>query len=144
MKAFGKLPSSPDIQALNDAQWLYCYLNILEDEKNEEELQKIRIKYQALFYNAEAVKQMEEFERNGGKKVPEKSKANTTGDVYVNDDFEKEIAKAMNNSEMFEFPDENTVRGNPDMSSDEFISQCMDDFSRILDEEDLDVIEIDE
>lgn len=149
MKTFGKLPSSPDIRAMNDVQWVFCYMNILKDEQEEEELWKSRAKYHGLFINPEAVKSMAKFEeqkKNGNSTITK----NATKDdaVYVNDEFEKELQNAMND-DFIEIPDSTDVRGNPHMSSDDFINQCLQDSNESENiqndtDEDLDIIEIDE
>ena len=143
MKAFGKLPSSPDIRAMNDAQWLFCYFNIMKDEQEEEELWRSRAKYHGLFINPDAVKSLSKFEeerKNGNKSYFAKS--NNDDAVYVNDDFEKELAAAMK-GDFVELPDSTNVRGNPNMSSDEFLNMCIQNEQQLRQDDDLDIIEID-
>ena len=36
MKATGSLPTDERVKKMNDQQWLWYYLNILEDERLEE------------------------------------------------------------------------------------------------------------
>ena len=48
MKEFKLLPSSPDVKNMNDQQWIYCYMNIVKDLEEDEELFKMRAKYMLL------------------------------------------------------------------------------------------------
>lgn len=141
MKTFGKLPSSPDIRAMNDAQWFFCYCNIMKDEQEEDELWRSRAKYHGLFINPEAVKNLAKFEdeRKGNKSYSVESKKNEA--VYVNDDFEKELQAAMKD-DFIELPDSTDVRGNPNMSSDEFLNMCIKNEQELSKIDDLDIIEI--
>ena len=62
MKTFGLLPSSPMVKQMNDVQWMYCYLNIAKDMEEEDNLFRMRAKYQGIFINPEAVKKVSEEE----------------------------------------------------------------------------------
>lgn len=150
MKTFGKLPSSPDIRAMNEAQWLFCYSNIIKDEQEKEELWRSRAKYLGLFINPDAVKSLAKFEeeqKNGSSNSSTYTANNKKNDsVYVNDDFEKELQEAMKD-DFVELPDSNDVRGNPNMSSDEFLNACIQNKQQLEEndnDEDLDIIEINE
>lgn len=142
MKTFGKLPSSPDIRAMNDAQWFFCYCNIIKDEQEQDELWRSRAKYHGLFINPEAVKSLSKYEeeRKTGKKSYSMNSTNNDA-VYVNDDFEKELQAAMKD-DFVELPDSTDVRGNPHMSSDEFLNACIENEQRLKEIDDLDIIEI--
>ena len=139
MKTFGLLPSSPDIRDMNKAQLLFCYMNIVKDEEEQEEMWKSRLKYLGMLTNPHWTLKMEEFET--GKNYSPSS--NNTNQQYVNSDFDKELQNALQDSNFFELPDENNTRGNANMSSDDFINLCMQGFAED-EEEDLDIIEIDE
>lgn len=166
MRTFSKLPSSPDIQGMNDAQWLYCYLNIIKDMEEDDELWKARAKYSALFINPDAVKAMDKLERNQ-KVNPIINNSNYEEEqIYVNSDFETELKNALKDSDsnFIELPDSNDIKGNPNMSSEDFIqniTQDIDQFSDLQnviqknnmikkqivqnkDNDDLDIFEIDE
>ena len=72
MKTLKILPSSKEAQEMNDAQWLWCYANIVKDEEEQEELWKERIKFNGLFINPDAVAEInkiEKFSENFIKKI---------------------------------------------------------------------------
>jgi hypothetical protein len=161
MKTYNLLPSSPKLRDMNDAQWVWCYLNILEDQKEEEDLWKARLKYMGLFVNPEAVTEMSKIEQreNDPNYIPAAKSFNGNDDpVYSSSTFEDEMRKAMQGEDFMELPDPD-VKGNPNMSSEEFTLSVMgniDQFSAIqqqieLDKQakeqgldyDLDVFEID-
>lgn len=62
------LPSDPKIRQMNDAQWLWCYFNIQEDEQEEEESWKNRLDYLTWFINPEMAKSVHEQEARNNKK----------------------------------------------------------------------------
>lgn len=134
MKTFGLLPSSPDIRDMNKAQLLFCYMNIVKDEEEQEILWKSRLKYLGMLINPEWTLKMEGFEQG------EQTLSTPNNEQYVNSDFDKELQNALNGSNFFELPDENDTRGNINMSSDEFINLCMQNFNE--NEDDVDIIEI--
>lgn len=68
LKAIGVLPSDPQIRQMNDAQWLWCYFNIQEDEEEEEESWKNRLDYLTWFINPEMAKSVHEQEARKNKK----------------------------------------------------------------------------
>lgn len=132
MKQFNILPSSQDVKNMNDQQWIFCYLNILKDNDEEEELFRMRAKYQALFINPEAVRKVTEEE------MKEKNRARTQKEYeqyrkeevknnggFVNDSFEDEMRRALENEEFVALPDEEETRGNSCMSSSEFEQMCL-------------------
>lgn len=145
MKTFKMLPSSTDIRAMNDVQWVFCYMNILKDEEEAEELWKSRAKYHGLFINPDAVKSMTKFEEERKNGLSSSDNHNKNDNVYVNNDFERELQKAMG-EDFIEIPDETVVRGNPNMSSDDFINMCLENSEETnsgYDNDDLDIIEVD-
>lgn len=143
MRTFGLLPSSPDIRDMNDAQWLFCYLNIVKDEEEEEIMWKTRAKYHGMFINPEAVIKTEEFEKTGKIYYPENI-SKSPENQYVNDDFEQELKNALQNENFIELPQETDIRGNANMSSDEFLNMCLENYYETQNEieKDLDIIEI--
>lgn len=90
MKAIGLPPSDPRVSQMNDAQWLWCYFNILEDTREEEENHKMRLDYLAWFINPSLAKSVHERNKvskgNGGKYKPDL--------FYKNDQFNLEIKAA--------------------------------------------------
>lgn len=89
MKAIGLPPSDPRVRQMNDAQWLWCYFNEVEDEKEEADNWKARFDYLTYFINFDMAKSVHEAE--GTKK--KKSKYTTNG-LHSNADFDKEIKAA--------------------------------------------------
>lgn len=90
MKAIGLPPSDPRVRQMNDAQWLWCYFNQLEDEKEEAEKWKDRFDYLTWFINPEMAKSVhEEQARNSSD-----SKYKQEG-VHKNADFELEMKAAL-------------------------------------------------
>jgi hypothetical protein len=166
MKAFNLLPSSPILREMNEAQWIWCYLNLLEDQGEKEELWKARLKYMGLFVNPDAVKELSKLEeKESNYKSPIRSTNNQNiqyddDSVYTSSSFEQEIAQAMGGENFMELPDPDDVRGNPNMSSDDFLLSVMDNIDEFdaiqgkielqkqeLDydlDNDLDIIQIDE
>lgn len=166
MKTLKILPSSTACKNMNDAQWLWCYSNIVQDEEEDEELWKMRLKYMGLFINPKAVYEMAKFEDKHNKTNHFNSRSNYSDDyrdedIYVNDSFEEELQKAMNGNQFIEMPTEDDTRGDDNMSSDEFINQVKNNIDRFesiqrkIDDEiyakrhgqqdvDLDLIEVDD
>lgn len=146
MRAFKLLPSSPDIKGMNDAQWLFCYFNILKDSEEEEDMWKARAKYHGMFINPEAVRKLDEIERGQYNNSSNNniSNSNVSTDKYVNDEFEKELQSAFANERFIELPQDTDTRGNANMSSEEFLSMCLETYKETENEieEDLDIIEI--
>jgi hypothetical protein len=162
MRAFGKLPSSPDIRDMNDAQWIYCYLNILEDQNEEESFWKARLKYMGLFISPKMVEELSKIEarENGQVYTPNNSNNNSDSNTYNNSEFEEELSRVLAGEQFMELPDSGETIGNPDMSLDEFVDFFKDsmekfpeiqkqiDLNKIVKEQesndDLDIIEIDD
>ncbi len=82
MKEFKLLPSSPDVKNMNDQQWIYCYMNIVKDLEEDEELFKMRAKYMGLFVNPEAVRKISQEEQK--EKMRSKSYNQTAGIIPLN------------------------------------------------------------
>lgn len=166
MKTFGLLPSSPAIKDMNDAQWIYCYLNMIEDQEEEEDLWKARLKYMGLFISPKMVEELTKLEaKEKGRKYTSNnyssndSNNDSNNAVYNNSEFEDELSKTLAGEQFMELPDMDEEVGNPNLSSDEFINfleNNIDQFSdlqqkidlnkQIKEQEsnyDLDIIEID-
>lgn len=141
MRCFGLLPSSPDIKAMNDSQWMFCYLNIVKDEEEKEEMWKARAKYLGMFINPSAVAEMSKIEN--GENDGSSEKYSKIENQYINDDFERELMNILKDEQLIELPESSDIRGNANMSSDDFISMCLENYNEINNEQDLDIIEID-
>lgn len=141
MKTFGLLPSSPMVKQMNDVQWMYCYLNIAKDMEEEDNLFRMRAKYQGIFINPEAVKKVSEEEEKqkrknmnanlqsqGKQELTEHQQEIIDNGGAVNTDFEKELMAALNGEQFMEIPIEGSVRGDSNMSSDEFLAKCLMEF----------------
>lgn len=130
MKAFGLPPTSPLIQKMNDFQWSYCFLNLAKDAEEDDEMFRMRAKYSGLFINPEAVKQVSEAERSElDRDKLRRQKIVDNGGYDATDAFMAELNAAMNGEQFMELPNENDRRGNVDMSSDEFLAMCMQEFN---------------
>jgi hypothetical protein len=56
MRATNALPTEERVQRMNDVQWLWYYINLQKDLKEEEDTWKYRLLYIAQFINSEQVK----------------------------------------------------------------------------------------
>ena len=137
MKSFGLLPSSPMVKDMTEIQWAYCYLNIAKDLEEEDNLFRMRAKYQGLFVNPDAVKKISEEEekqkrhtafKNNGFGLTERQEEIIDSGGAINMGFEEELQKALQGEQFMEIPIEGSVRGDSTMSSDDFLAQCMLDF----------------
>mgnify|MGYP001771863859 CR=1 FL=1 len=129
MKAFGLPPTSPLIQKMNDFQWSYCFLNLAKDAEEDDEMFRMRAKYSGLFINPEAVKQVSEAEKSElDRDKLRRQKIVDNGGYDATDAFMAELNAAMNGEQFMELPNENDRRGN-DMSSDEFLAMCIQEFN---------------
>ena len=135
MKSFGLLPSSPMVKEMTEIQWAYCYLNIAKDLEEEDNLFRMRAKYQGLFVNPDAVKKISEEEekqkrhnvcKNNGLTQRQEEIIDSGGSINLS--FEEELQKALQGEQLMEIPIEGSVRGDSTMSSDDFLAQCMMDF----------------
>ena len=162
MKSFGLLPSSPMVKEMTEIQWAYCYLNIAKDLEEEDNLFRMRAKYQGLFVNPDAVKKISEEEekqkrhnacKNNGLTQRQEEIIDSGGSINLS--FEEELQKALQGEQFMEIPIEGSVRGDSAMSSDDFLAQCMMDFekeeknknqniSNDYEEEDVDLIIVDD
>lgn len=135
MKAFGLPPTSPLIKNMNDFQWSWCFANIAKDIEEDDDLFRIRAKYQAIFINPEAVQKVNEEEMKqgkGGTMIIDKTKYNVPDDgtIDASDAFMAELEAALGGEQFMELPNENDIRGNANMSSEEFEAMCIAEFER--------------
>lgn len=94
MKALGMPPSDPRARQMNDAQWLFCYFNQMEDEKEEADSWKARFDYLTWFINFDMAKRVSEQtslnEKASGNQGPRYVKQ----DLHNNTSFEREALAA--------------------------------------------------
>jgi hypothetical protein len=135
MKATGALPTEERVQKMNDQQWLWSYLNIIQDEEEEEKNWKHRLDYVGWFINEDKYKSvasiLKESNNNGQKQLNdnEEEKHYDENPVIVNDSFEEELRRALNDNgenpgAFTELPDSNLI-GNPNESKNDFISRVL-------------------
>ena len=123
---------------MSDLQWLWCYYNIVEDEKEEELKWKSRLDYLGWWVNpqlAKSVMEAEKKEENKSKSSfgddPEPydpSKEIVEGDTAVSTTFEDELKRALAEAgieeDFTELPDSQNV-GDANESKDDFIARVM-------------------
>lgn len=160
MRALGKLPNDPLFKDLNDIQLHWCYLNIIKDREEEEELWKNRLNYMGLYINPDLVKELANVDSS---RSYNGENGYTEQPIYHNDDFAQELQNAISNGgsedastkeQFMEIP--NGHYGDSSMSSNEFIDfvnnniDAMGDLQQKIDSEngnlnpDIDIIEINE
>lgn len=94
MKAIGMPPSDPRVRQMNDAQWLWCYMNEMEDRKDDERMWKTRLDYMGWYVDPERAKSvMEEDEAREAEESNPNKKVIKEG-VYSNDEFMLEAKAA--------------------------------------------------
>lgn len=95
MKAMSMPPSDPRIRQMNDAQWLFCYFNQLEDEKEEAEAAKAKIDYLTWFINYEMAKSVSEHNQaNKRSESGNQGPRYQTHDIHRNSEFDREALAA--------------------------------------------------
>ena len=133
MKAFNLLPFSPIVRKMNEIQWSWCYLNIIKDEEEEEKKWKDRLTYLGFLNNPQFTNEYLNT-TNGFNNASSNSNShyndNSNGDEYKNTDFEKELFNALQNEQFIEIPEEGGMRGDPVISSDDFINMLDDNIDK--------------
>lgn len=133
MKAVGALPTEERCRRMSDVQWMWFYMNILKDAKEEAEGTRDKLDYLAWFINPEQMQRVQERRKweESGERKPGQAYHEVRGDrevVYheerVNDSFERELAQAMGDEKGVELPDAQ-FKGNPNESKDEFIARAL-------------------
>jgi hypothetical protein len=97
MKALNMSPNDKRATGMNLPQWLWCYQNIIEDQKEEQERFKGHLDRLAFIINPDTARTVFDYEEK------EKNKKNKNGKskkfkidaVYGNDEFEIEARAAM-------------------------------------------------
>jgi hypothetical protein len=144
MSFFKLLPSSPSIRQLNDIQWSWCYLNIMKDEEEEEKKWKERLTYQGFLANPQFTAEYLKSDNSYASSSSSSNNAQETvaDDHFTNSDFEKELQAALHGEDIMEVPEPEGTRGNPVISSEDFISsleQNIDKYETLQQQADLEV-----
>jgi hypothetical protein len=125
---------------MSDLQWLWCYFNILEDDKEDELRWKSRLDYLGWWVNPQLAKSVMESENRN----KEKSKSSfgeepnpvwndngevmEEGEMSVSTSFEDELKKALADAgikeDFTELPDSKSV-GDINESKDDFLTRVM-------------------
>lgn len=148
MKATGSLPTDERVKKMNDQQWLWYYLNILEDERLEEEKWKARLDYIGWWINPELAKSVMnatnnkdiDYDYDEDYKQPSKesefnhfngigmqmTEQMVKGDVIVSDGFEAELEAAMKDDKygFTQLPGSHEA-GNHTESQEDFLSRVI-------------------
>lgn len=125
---------------MSDLQWLWCYFNILEDEKEDEMKWKSRLDYLGWWVNPQLAKSVMEIEKKKENKNNnnnnydnesdqiDPSQEVVEGDTAVNSAFEDELKRALAEAgieeDFTELPDSQNV-GDANESKDDFIARVM-------------------
>lgn len=137
MKAFRTPPTDPRMKEMNEAQWLWSYFNIQEDEKEDEESWKNRLDYLTWFINPEMAKSVHEQEARAKKKDSRPIGSNefrADEAVFQSDEFEIE-AKAATlgyNPESGLTPREFLIQKQSEMKKEKEVDIINDDFETLL------------
>jgi hypothetical protein len=94
MRAMSLLPNDPRARDMNLHQWLWCYYNIIEDQKEEQERFKNQLDRLAFIVNPEVAKNVFEHEEKEKSKKGSRKKYNKEA-IYNNDVFDMETRAAM-------------------------------------------------
>ena len=154
MRATGALPTEQRCKDMNDAQWLWYYINLLLDIEEEKAKNKSYCDYLGNYINPKMAKYVSDKEKHqkhhsildeigdddDNEEEPNKIQHAHTEmiddnteivyhDTAVNDDFEKELQNALkaagsNTDELVTLPD-STNAGNADESKEDFLSRVI-------------------
>jgi hypothetical protein len=150
MKATKALPTEDRVQRMNDQQWLWYYLNLVEDEQEDEKRNKARMDYMGWWVNPELAKRVSDHEKMEAKRQRNQAQGITEEEglgarveqdpndpnkeiVYhetvKNDSFDEEVQRALaeaglNPEEAVELPD-STGAGDPTESQEDFLKRVM-------------------
>jgi hypothetical protein len=95
----GVLPVDPQLQKMNFHQWMWCYYNVVEDEKEEQEVIKAHLDRLAFIVNPDVAKSVFEHEKKQKRKSKKGSKSSQSKfekeDPFQNNDFDIETRAAM-------------------------------------------------
>lgn len=128
MRAVGALPTEQRVVDMSEIQWMWYYLNIIEDLKETEDATKVKLDYLAFFINPELFKSSQA-QQNKGKNGRTSAHTVVSGntetiyhDTKVNDDFDAMLAEAMNGEIPTELPDD-VVKGDAYESKEDFLDR---------------------
>ena len=134
MRSVGALPTEKRVREMSELQWMWYYLNIIEDKNEEEDTTMVRLDYLAMFMNPELLEQIRAQREHGktGQRGPRETvKVNgnvetitTVRDTKVNEDFDAMLAAAIGDEQFTELPDEK-VKGNVYESKEDFINRAL-------------------
>lgn len=128
MRAAGALPTEERVKKMTDIQYIWYYRNLLKDDEEDENLMKERIDYLSFFINPEIYKSVKDIKNGKTSSSDNQNTApmqTTTGDICVNDDFERELREALGGEvQLTELPD-SSAAGNANMSKDDFLQLAM-------------------
>lgn len=123
MKATGALPTEERVRKMNNYQWLWYYLNLVQTKKDENEERDNIIDYVTFFINGEMAKKVQEQKKavkSQGKY--EETNVGYENEVY-NDSFEQEIQAALNGQNFIELPSSDYKSSTE--SKDDFIARAL-------------------
>lgn len=122
---------------MSDLQWLWCYFNLLEDEKEDELKWKSRLDYLGWWVNPQLARSVMDLEKKKDKNQNNHNDENdqldpsqevVEGDTAVNNAFEDELKRALAEAgieeDFTELPDSQNV-GDANESKDDFITRVM-------------------
>lgn len=122
MKATGALPTEERVKKMNSYQWLWYYLNIMEEKKKNNEERDNIIEYLTYFMNHELARTVHEKRESEKNKKYKEQNIQYSNEVY-NDSFDEEIAKALQGQKVVELPSSNYKSSTE--SKDDFIERAI-------------------
>lgn len=135
MRAAGALPTEQRVKDMTDAQYLWYYLNLVEDRQEEMDIRRSELDYLSYFINPDMAKVVQESRNNENKGTSVRTVTNgnvttTYKDNIVNADFEKELEEALNGEPLTELGS-STEKGNKYESKDNFL-QRVQSFGKVV------------
>lgn len=128
-------PSDPRLRQMNDAQWLWCYMNAMQDKEEEEKMWKTRLDYVGWYIDPERAKSvMEEDEAAAEAENNNTNKTIIKEGVYNNDDFmlEAQAAKLGYDPSSGLTPAEFIQQHLESQKQDQNVDIMNDDFDKLL------------
>lgn len=123
MKATGALPTEDRVKRMNTYQWLWYYFNILEEQEAKFKLQYDQIDYLSWFINPDMAKVIKEKNNRNNSDEKYEERNVTRENEVINDTFEDEIDKILNNEKHVDLPDSHYKSTTE--SKDEFFKRAM-------------------
>jgi len=124
MKYFNALPTEQRVKELNNAQYIWLYLNILEDKKQQIQERNDVLDYLKYFMNFDLAKAVDEQKKKNEKSTSKYEERNVSNanEIY-NDSFDAEIAKYLDNEKFVELPSSDYKYSTE--SKEEFIERAL-------------------